>query len=402
MLEELKKKTGEVRGEKFRTHAEYIIRKKGVKGLKDLEKKVNELGFDFKFKEIKPLNWYPAFMHPVILLVAKDLFSWDDEEIIEMGRSAAKISFIGQVLIKYFVSLEKFLNEIAPEYWQRYYNFGDFKVSRINEEDKFLVEIRNYDLHPITCLYNSGYFEVVTNYLVKSKKLPFIEETKCIHRGDDCHEFIIEREKDSLIQSEDESYELIKKLKDFEGKTRGVALITTVAYIQKMKGENGIKIIEQELERLGYPLDLNKIDKSKWYNSLVDPLMMVIARQKFNWQEKDFYEAGYFAPQASSIASLFLRYFVSIEKIVQQASRLWKNYFDFGELRVVEMNKENNYIIIEVKDFDLHPLICQYHRGYYVRIASFSLGQDREITAEETKCIYRGDDCHEYKIKWKA
>jgi predicted hydrocarbon binding protein len=405
VIGELGKSEGEVRGEKFRTHASYIKEKQGVKGLLALEKELENLGISLKLEDSKSLSWYPAFLHPAILLVAQNLFDWDDKEIFEMGRSAARVSFIGRVLIKYFVSLDKFLNEIAPGYWQKYYNFGELKVSQTENQDKFIVEIKDYDLHPIACVYNSGYFSVVTSYLIKKKGVFSVKETKCVHKGDSCHQFIIEWQQDNkkneTEHSDQETQELINKLKDRQGKTRGVAIITTVAYIQKMKGENGINLVEKELEKLGYPLDLRQIDKSQWYHCLIDPLIMVIAKNAFGWQDKDFYDAGYFAPQVSPIAKIFLRYFISIDKAFQGASKYWKRYYSFGKLEAVEMDKEKKYFVLRLKDYDLSPLLCVYHKGYFVRTACFTLGKEKNISIEEPKCIHRGDSYHEYRITWE-
>jgi predicted hydrocarbon binding protein len=401
-IEELKKKKGEVRGEKFRTHAHYIQGKEGVKGLKSLEKELQSLGISLEFNKVRSLDWYPAFMHPAILLVAQNLFNWSDKEIVEMGQSAAKVSFIGRVLIKYFVSLEKFVNEIAPEYWQKYYNFGELKVSSINKDEGFLVEIKDYVLHPIACTYNSGYFGVVTSYLTKRKTPPVIKETKCIHRGDSFHEFLIEwKENHDLSEMKEESQALILKLKDSQEKTKGAAIITTVAYIRKIKGENGVKIVEKEMALLGYPIKLDETDKNQWYPCLIDPLIMVISRSKFDWKKEDFFDAGYFAPQVSSVAKIFLRYFVSIDKAFTEAHNYWKKYYTFSELESVEINKKDSYIILRIKDFDLHPLLCTYHAGYFARIACFVLGENRKISVKETECLHRGDPYHEYKISWE-
>ncbi len=189
-LRRLKSIEGKVRGEKFRTHAEFIEKREGKEGLEKVEGRLAELGTPLKFEKVGSLQWYPVFYHPLILLVAQEIFRWTDEDICEMGETAAKVSFIGRIMIKYFLSPEKFLEDIAPDYWKKYYQMGIFETEKVSE-NKFLIRIKEYDLHPLVCLYNRGYFGTVINYIAKDKQ-SFIEETRCVHKGDSFHEFVAE------------------------------------------------------------------------------------------------------------------------------------------------------------------------------------------------------------------
>ncbi len=189
-LEKLKEVEGSVRGEKLRTHAEYIERKEGEEGLEKVEETLKEMGYPLKLKEVKALEWYPVYLHPMVLLCAYHLFDWKEEDVYNMGASAARLSFIGKVMIKYFFSVEKFMSETAPEYWRKYYEVGEFNAFKIGEKDEYLIRIENYSLHPLVCVYNKGYFLTVISYFTKEKKVS-IKEVKCTHKQDSYHEYLV-------------------------------------------------------------------------------------------------------------------------------------------------------------------------------------------------------------------
>jgi hypothetical protein len=188
--EKLMKIKGNARGEALRNHFIYIRYKKGEDGISKVEEKMRELGYPLTFKEIKPLEWYPTVLGILIILAAKEVFNWKDSDIFDMGNSAPKYSFIVKLLMKYLLSPKKTFKE-SPKYWKKYFDFGDLKTVEFNEKEKYLViRIIGFNLHPITCVFHSGYFLRIMQFVVKSEKTT-IEETKCVHKGDPYHEYII-------------------------------------------------------------------------------------------------------------------------------------------------------------------------------------------------------------------
>ena len=70
---------GEVRGMAIKSHAEFILKEKGKEGLKRLEKRINELGYPFKSKQIGSMGFYPIGLEVLVLLVVKELFGFKSE-----------------------------------------------------------------------------------------------------------------------------------------------------------------------------------------------------------------------------------------------------------------------------------------------------------------------------------
>ena len=55
--------------------------------------------------------------------------------------------------------------------------------------------------------------------------------------------------------------------------------------------------------------------------------------------------------------------------------------------------------ILRLKGFSLHPIYCIYLGGYFRGVTQMLVKTPR-LTFEETKCTFRGDEYHEYLIKW--
>ncbi len=190
IAKELLAHPGKVKGEVFRTHAEYIRLREGEEGLKRLEEKMAELGAPINFKETKPFEWVREGVSSLSIVTAKEIFNWTDKDVFEMGRYAPKASFIIKVLIRYFVSTKKIFEE-ASKYWDKHFNFGSLEPVEYNEEEgKLRLRVKGFKTHPTVCIFHAGYFKGVTEFTVKTKNID-VEEVKCAHRGDDYHEFLI-------------------------------------------------------------------------------------------------------------------------------------------------------------------------------------------------------------------
>ncbi len=186
----LKNFKGNVKGEVFRTHADYIRHKEGEDGVKRVEEKMKELGAPIKLREVKPFEWISEGMSSLTIIAAKETFKWSDEEVFEMGRFAPRFSFIIKVLIQYITSAEAVIKNIS-KYWNKHYDFGSMEVVEFNkEEKKVILRERGVDTHPTICIYHAGYFKGLSELAVKSKNIS-IKETACVHENSDYNEFVI-------------------------------------------------------------------------------------------------------------------------------------------------------------------------------------------------------------------
>ncbi len=192
-LENLMKIKGEVKGVVFQTDGKYVLEKEGEQGFKKLEKRVKELGFPIDYKTGSALDLHPIGLRIISLFLIKDTFNWSDEEIRNMGYIAPSTSFMVKLLMKFFVSFKKFMNEV-PRYWKKHYTIGELETVKLDDETKdAILHLKGVKIHPLFCLYLEGYYERMYQFIVGKKGE--CRETKCIFKGDPYHEYVLRLKK---------------------------------------------------------------------------------------------------------------------------------------------------------------------------------------------------------------
>ncbi len=187
---ELAKIKGHVKGSVLDTHAAYVRLKEGVAGLSKVEEKMKELGYPINLNEISPMKMYPVYLGLLILLAAKEIFNWTDDDIVEMGRAEAKYSFFLKLMARYFISPRQSY-KATPKYWKRNWDFGELEAPEYNEKEKYcVIRIKKYKTHPVACPHLTGYFITLAQMFLHGQNIS-VKEVKCIHRGDPYHEWII-------------------------------------------------------------------------------------------------------------------------------------------------------------------------------------------------------------------
>ncbi|MFH0791928.1 MAG: hypothetical protein V1905_01810 [bacterium] len=182
--------SGNVKGEVFHTYKPFICYRKGEDGIRQVEERMKAIGYPMVFKDIKSTKWYPEALSVLTIIVACEIFNWDEGDIFEMGKAAPKYSGIVKFMIRYFLSPRKTFDE-SPKYWRRHFDFGKIENAVFDEKNKTIViHIMDYKFHPLICAFHRGYFFSFTQLTIKSDCLK-VEETKCAHRGDKYHEFTI-------------------------------------------------------------------------------------------------------------------------------------------------------------------------------------------------------------------
>jgi hypothetical protein len=186
--DELMLKKGNMKGDALGTHAAFIRYKEGEDGVRKVEEKMEQLGYPIRFKDISIYNWYPVAQILLCMIVAKEIFNWKDSDIEEAALFTIKNSSFIKLYFKFFVSLEK-LVQLMPQYWEKNYDFGKIEITYDKENEKAHIRIKDYDFHPLNCLaFKAMGREFI--YLAKGKK-PILEETKCTHKGDPYHEYLV-------------------------------------------------------------------------------------------------------------------------------------------------------------------------------------------------------------------
>ncbi len=187
-LNKLIETKGEVKGVVFQTDAKYVLEKEGEAGLKKIEEKVKELGYPIDYYKGGAMDSHPIGLRIVSLLLMKDIFSWPDSEIRNIGYIAPKTSFIIKLLMRFFISIEKFVKKI-PSIWTQHYTRGKLEVLSFSKEKKELsLRLSGVEVHPALFIYLEGYFEKMFQFLEKTSKAKMKE---AVYEGKPCHEYLI-------------------------------------------------------------------------------------------------------------------------------------------------------------------------------------------------------------------
>lgn len=198
---------------------------------------------------------------------------------------------------------------------------------------------------------------------------------------------------DNLVSREE-----VKNLMECEGEVRGVSIKDTANFVLKEEGKEGLRKLEKAMEDLGHPLNYEDIRKMDFYPLGLWGLYMLAMKRIFDYDDDKIRELGADNAKSSLIVRLFMKYFFSIEKIVKEAPKIWNKYNTAGNLKVAEYSEEENYVILRIEDYHFHPIHCRNLEGYLPAIVQMVVKD--QTTCRETKCIYQGDEYHEFLVEW--
>ena len=181
--------SGKAKGETIASNLKGVKEEKGDSGLNSVEKMMGELGYHISLKDIKPNNYYLESLNLLINIVYKKIFDAGDEEIFNLGRNSAKLSFFAKIMMRYFVSLGA-LEKNAPRYWRMNMDFAEIQIVNVDESKKeFFTRVIDYNKSSVSCIFQGGYFYETLKFVFGDSL--FIEEVKCVHAGDPFHEYKI-------------------------------------------------------------------------------------------------------------------------------------------------------------------------------------------------------------------
>ncbi|MCX6818955.1 MAG: hypothetical protein NT129_03050 [Candidatus Aenigmarchaeota archaeon] len=196
----------------------------------------------------------------------------------------------------------------------------------------------------------------------------------------------------------------IEEITKLPGEFRGSAFATDMAYVLKHAGKEGIEKLEAKLSSWKHPIAYERIKKAIWYPIGLQVLSLLAAEEVFGWTEKDIHDMGYSGPENSFTMKIVLKYFVGLKKTYQQSPFIWSSHYSVGRLVNPDLKDEGEekHAVFQIFDFKIHPVLCTYLAGYILKLCELTLHDKKRITSfEETRCVFRGDECHEFIAKWK-
>jgi hypothetical protein len=186
-FDELMSLEGEIRGSVVKNAVEFTVKEKGEKALKKIEGVMKNLDYPTKYREMDSTTFYPLGLEAITLLMIKRLFNFDDKKFQELGEYELKSSLMIRIFTKYFGSIDRIV-KMLPKIWEKHFSVGKLTVVDYSmEKRRGTVKIENFRLHPLYCQHLIGVFGTALRMVLKTPVI--CEEIKCIHRGDEYHEF---------------------------------------------------------------------------------------------------------------------------------------------------------------------------------------------------------------------
>jgi len=192
--------------------------------------------------------------------------------------------------------------------------------------------------------------------------------------------------------------ELADEFIKLEGEVRGISIKADGENILEKNGEKGLKKLEAKLSEIGHPVEFKKVKTMNFYPLGLKAIVLLSIKEVFEFSDEDISKMGEFQSKLSLIIKTFMRYFFSLQKMAQKTQDLWSKYYTVGTLAVIELNEKEKRGILRLKNFKLHPLHCKLLCGFFGSIVKMMV--KNPTTCKEIKCMFKGDDYHDFLIKW--
>lgn len=195
------------------------------------------------------------------------------------------------------------------------------------------------------------------------------------------------------------SKEIAEKLMKVKGEARGATFKNDAFIISRKAGKEGVRKVEEALEEVGCPVKFSEIETFKFYPVGLKVLVLLAIKKTLGWSDEMLRDARGFGSVLPTIIRVYTRHFYSLEAALRRASTMWHEFFTTGDLTIPDYSKEKKYLIVRLKDFEAHPLLCNILEGeleFFVQM----IVKSEEIECKETKCAFKGDAYHEFKVTW--
>jgi len=190
--------------------------------------------------------------------------------------------------------------------------------------------------------------------------------------------------------------ELIE-IQQMKGMVIGTGLKKDREFVLKEAGEEGLRKIEKEMEKLGYPLTYEEIEKYKWYPVQVDALFMLLTKRILGWSDEKIREWAKWEAKVHFLTQLMMKYFVSMERLAKEVGKHWRKYYSQGELITEKASRKERVVILALRNFKTLPVHCRFLEGFFYQIASYVVPRENlEVKEIESK----EKNTHRFKITW--
>ncbi len=181
-----------------------------------------------------------------------------------------------------------------------------------------------------------------------------------------------------------------------EGNCKGTIYRGNIDYVKRRFGEDGLKKLIQAMNAKGHRYDFANLKPGAWYPLDARLEFLRTTVEMWDLDDTEVRKLGRSGMKLSTIAQLYLKIAGSPKKIFEIAPKMWNQNYDTGRLEAELNGGSGSYF--RIYDFEGDPLLCTYLMGYYEEVMANAKMPETVIV--ETKCVFKGDDLHEYKFTW--
>ncbi len=182
------------------------------------------------------------------------------------------------------------------------------------------------------------------------------------------------------------------------GELRGLGMKNELEFILKEEGPEGLERLEQTMEQLGFPIKYKEIKAMNFYPLSTYVVTLLVMDNLFHYNNEKIQEKGEFLTKVSLVVRLYLKNFVSLEKVAKDVSKMWRKYYTIGDFKIMELDEEKRCGIIRLENFYLHPFHIETLKGYFRAIVKMVVKS--EVVCEERKEFDGDEKNHEFSLKW--
>jgi hypothetical protein len=201
----------------------------------------------------------------------------------------------------------------------------------------------------------------------------------------------------------EEKRQLLKKdiseiMKDVD-RERASDIKHIVKCVKEKEGENGFNDLVKELAKYDFKLpDVKKLGPMEWAPRFLPRIFLIGAIYFFDWTEEEVFNMGKKFITYSKPIKIFMKWFSSTKSTIEKIAKDWNKYYTHGSASIKEFNENKKYSVLEIKDFDIHPLTIMYFEGIFTKILEIATGSKKvEVKEFENKDNHK---YHKFKAKW--
>ncbi len=191
--------------------------------------------------------------------------------------------------------------------------------------------------------------------------------------------------------------EELEALSKIKGELRGASLKGDGEFVERRLGKEAVVELENEMKSVGFPIDYSELKTLGFYPLKLDTVNLVLMKRMF-FSEEEMIELGAFLSKSSLVLRFFMKYFVSVDKVIEKAPEMWRQSYTKGNLKVTKYDRQGREIVVRIEDFFAHPLYCKVFEGYFRSVVKMILKVP--VLCEETRCQYEGDKEDEFHFRW--